>query len=28
VVTGTIATTIPLGVHSLLNPERIIDTRQ
>jgi uncharacterized phiE125 gp8 family phage protein len=28
VVTGTTATTIPLGVHSLLNPERIIDTRQ
>ena len=28
VVTGTIATTIPMGVHSLLNPERIIDTRQ
>jgi uncharacterized phiE125 gp8 family phage protein len=28
VVTGTTATTIPLGVHSLLNTERIIDTRQ
>ena len=28
VVTGVTATTIPLGVHSLLNPERIIDTRQ
>jgi len=28
VVTGTISTTIPMGVHSLLNPERIIDTRQ
>jgi len=28
VVTGVTATTIPMGVHSLLNPERIIDTRQ
>lgn len=28
VITGPTATTIPLGVHSLLNTERIIDTRQ
>jgi len=28
VVTGTMATTIPLGVYSLLNTERIIDHRQ